>query len=457
MVLVLPFFSRVYPSRGNPCVFLVFLLLWIPGCGLWNPGDSLDYEPSRVPVGPLGVGVWLPAGLEEFRFGGADQDLLLGLKINQIEWLQRAVRDSATAEEIAMAFCNRAGVRMPVYYEPRGYSPYDKLHNWAARARPGPGFAEAVRQRVRSLRGQWGGAPGFWGYLVGHEDYRREYYPALRQTVEVLRQEDPLRPAITAGRIDSYPAVERFLDAFFIEGGEPNVFQHEHYVFRADVPLSGKRLQRRLDELVEGYDRVARRLQGRHGRWHAIVQAQGEERDGEAFYRKPTPAELRVQVGMALSRGASGIVYFLYSSGVEEVRNAEGRVVQTRVYAGLVDQEGMPASGYFAAQEINGLQQQMSPALEGLRFHGGFSHRRLLENPLLRRADEDLEFGLFGDGVGETHLLVVNRRTTEARSVKLGVGRPRVEDAVTGQVLKIVEGEVEVELEAGGFRLFAIH
>ena len=46
---------------------------------------------------------------------------------------------------------------------------------------------EAVRERVRGLQRQWAGESGFGGYLVGHEDYRREYYPALRRTVEALR------------------------------------------------------------------------------------------------------------------------------------------------------------------------------------------------------------------------------------------------------------------------------
>lgn len=430
-------------------------MLLFSGCGLWNPAGSLDYEPGRVEMGPLVVGVWLPAGLDEFRFEPADQERLLDLGINQIEWLQPAKSDSATAEEITMAFCGRTGLRMPVYYPPPGFSPHDKLHDWA-RAKPTADFSEQVRQRVHGLQQQWDGSPGFWGYLVGHEDYKKEYYPALRQLVEVLTEEDPERPAITVGRIDHYRAVDAFLDAFFVEGGEANVFQHEHYVFRGEVPLSGKRLRRSLNRLVEGYDRVSRHLQGRHGRWHAIVQVQGEIRDGNIFYRKPSPEEISVQVGMALSRGASGIVYFLYSSGLEEVRDGDGKVVETRFYEGLVDREGMPTPAYVAVQRVNAQLRQMSPALEKLHFHGGFSHRKLMENPLLLRGDTDLEFGLFGDGVVETHLLLVNRRTTERRMVDLEVGGERVVDAANGEELEVVQGEVQVKLEAGGFRLLEI-
>lgn len=440
----------------NLRIAVLMLLLVFSGCGLWNPANSLDFAPSRVPVGELTVGVWLPAGLEEFRFGAEDQVRLVELGINWVEWLQRAVVDSVTAEELAMGFCGRTGIRMPVYYEPRGFFPYDKLHNWAARAKVEAGFGEEVRQRVRRLREQWGESPGFGGYLVGHEDYRKALYPALEQVVAVLREEDPGRPAFTVGGIDSYPAVDGFLEAFFQEGGVPNVFQHEQYVFRADVPLEGRKLQRRLDELVGGYDRVARRLQGRYGRWHAIVQAQGETRDGMPFYRGPTGAELSVQVGLALARGASGVVYFLYSSGVEEVLNGEGEIVQRRFYAGLVDADGAPTGTYRAAQRINAELGALSPALETLHFHGGFASGKVAENPLLRRGDGDLEFGLFGDGAEVTHLLVVNRRTTEKRTVGLVVEGDEVVDVATGEGLDVEEGRVQVELEAGGFRLLAI-
>ena len=439
---------------GGLCAgLLVCAAMW--GCGLWNPAGSPDYEPSRLPVGELAIGVWLPAGLEEFRFGVEDQERLVDLGINRIEWLQRAAVDSLTAEEIAIRFCDRVGLRMPVYYEPRGFSPHDKLHDWA-RAKPAADFEGEVRLRVRLLREQWSGSPGFWGYLIGHEDYRKEYYPGLAQLVEVLRDEDAARPAISVGRLDHYQKVDRFFNALFVEGGTPNVFQQEHYVFRGDVPLEGKGLKRRLNELVEGYDRVARKLQGRHGRWHAIVQAQGETREGVAFYRKPTAAEMRVQVGLALSRGAAGIIYFLYSSGLEEMRDGEGNVVERRYYEGLVERDGTPAEGYEEVRRINAELRRIAPVLERLHFHGGFSHRRLMVNPLLLQGDDDLEFGLFGDGIEATHLLVINRRTMEDRTVELGVGGASVRDASTGDALEVANGGVRVDMEAGGFRLLQI-
>ena len=65
----------------------------------------------------------------------------------------------------------------------------------------------------------------------------------------------------------------------------------------------------------------------------------------------------------------------------------------------------------------------------------------------------DLAFGLFGDGVNASHLLVVNRRTDADREVELEVHGERVEDAISGKRFELLDGKFQVQLEAGGFRL----
>ena len=121
-------------------------------CDLINPANSQDYSPSRVSVGELTISTWLPAGLAEFRLSAADEANLAGLGLTQIEWLQRTGIGDSTAEELAMGFCNRAGLKMPVYYEPPGFSPYDKLHNWATTPDVAADFNETVRERVQGLK-----------------------------------------------------------------------------------------------------------------------------------------------------------------------------------------------------------------------------------------------------------------------------------------------------------------
>lgn len=437
------------------------VLLLTSACDLINPANSQDYSPSRLPVGELTLSTWLPAGLPDFRLTGQDESNLANLGLTEIEWLQRVGDGDSTAEELAMVFCDRAGLTMPVYYEAPGFSPYDKLHNWATKSEVGPDFEEAVRARVLGLKSRWTGSAGFGGYLIGHEDYSSRFYAALGQTVSVLRSEDPGRPAVTVGNIDHYSHVDRFLDAYFVEEGVPNIFQHEHYVFRAATPTSGRGLQRNLDDLVAGYGRVARHLQDRLGRWHAIVQVQSETRDGNGeqglYYRKPTGAEIAVQTGLALARGASGIVYFLYSSGIEEVPDGNGNLLQLRVYEGIVDVDGAATPTYEAVQRINAQLSALSPFLAPLHFHGGYaSSRGLPDDAPVVSADDDLELGFFGNREIETHVLVVNRRPEEARAVRLVITAQGARDALSSEELAIDQGTATLSLEAGGMQLIEL-
>ena len=428
---------------------LVLIALLGAGCDLANPADSSEYLPARLSMGPLEIAAWLPAGMgTEVRL---DEDQLVGLGITHLEWLQRAEAGGLSAETLAMQFCSRAGLRMPVYYEPPGYSPYDKLRNWATKSHVGEGFDDSLAARAQALVDHWRGEPGLAGYLIGHEDYSRDYYPALARTVGALARAGALHPAYTVGNIDSYAKRERFLDAFFQEGGAANIFQHEHYVFRADVPDSGRVVERRLDDLAAGYGRVARAVQGRNGRWQAIIQSHAETRGGTAYYRQPSPAELRVQAGLALARGASGIVYFLHSSGEERVLNSAGEVIQVRTYDGLVSEEGRLSETYLGAADLNAQLAALSPVLEPLHFHGGYRGDRLPRGTPLMPADADLDFGFYGDGQTISHVLVVNRLTHRGREAGLVVPDYRIDEVHTGAVLG--DSRATLTLAAGDFQL----
>jgi hypothetical protein len=91
-----------------------------------------------------------------------------------------------------------------------------------------------------------------------------------------------------------------------------------------------------------------------------------------------------------------------------------------------------------------------------LHYHGGFSSREFRRNPLVFEPQVDLEFGLFGNGVMPSHVLIVNRQTQNARNVQLSVGGDHVQDALTGDMLEVVDGKVVVSLNAGGLRLLEI-
>ena len=411
-----------------------------------------------MPVGALTVSVWLPAGFgEEIQLGAADQQRLVDLGINQMQWLQRATDEAGSAEAQAMQFASRQGLSLPVYYEPPGFTPYDKLRNWAARQDAGTDFDAEVTTRAEALASHWGGENGFAGYLIGHEDYRADSYDALGRTVRILRDVDSLRPAISVGRLDNYPKKERFLDALFIGGGEPNQFQHEHYVFRGTVPTTwGNPLRERVRSLASGYDRVARHLRDRPGRWHAVIQVHGEDRDGTPFYRKPTTAEIRLQAGLALARGASGIVYFLYSSGEEIIYHSDGSVRQRRDYHGLVDLAREPGQRYTAVRELNEQLSDLSTVLAPLYFRGGYISRHVPSDEPVGTDQIDVDLAYFGDRAESTHVLVVNRNTSTTRQIELQL-RPGTSwvDAVTGELLVFETDRMTVTVEAGGMLLLA--
>ncbi|MBT3343992.1 MAG: hypothetical protein HN712_19745 [Gemmatimonadetes bacterium] len=427
-------------------------------CGGSGPLHDRPAGPSAVPVGELTRSVWLPAGFgDEIQLGTRDRQLLLELGINQMQWLQRAEDDAGSAEAQALAFASEHGLSLPLYYEPPGFSPYDKLHNWAGRNETEDSFDADVTTRVEALVARWGGQSGFGGYLIGHEDYRVASYDALARTVRVLRDVDSLRPAVVVGRLNNYARKREFLEALFADGGEPNHFQHEHYVFGGDVPTAwGSELRDRVKALAHSYDGVARDLRDRPGRWHAVVQVHGEDRDGVVFYRNPTAAEIRLQAGLALSRGASGIVYFLYSSGEEVIYHSDGSVRQRRDYHGLVDLAREPSGRYDAVRELNAKLEAVSGVLAPLYFRGGYvAEHAPVDEPIgCEAADVDLAF--FGDLSRSTHVLVVNRNTSVAREIELQL-RPGTSwiDATDGELLAWETDRTTVTVEAGGLLLLA--
>ncbi len=443
-------------ARFSHVLLLLCAALLATACGGEAPLHARAAGPNSLPVGDLTLSVWLPAGFgDDVQLRADDQQQLVDLGINQMQWLQRAEDEAGSAEAQAMTFASHAGMALPVYYEAPGFSPYDKLHNWAARNEADVTFDAQVTQRAQALVSRWGNESGFGGYLIGHEDYRAAAYDALGRTVKVLRDVDSLRPAVVVGRLDSYPRKERFLDALFAEGGEANIFQHEHYVFRGKVPTEwGDDLRRPVGELVDGYNGLARDLRDRHGRWHAIVQVQGEDRDGEVFYRKPTPAEIRLQTSLALSRGASGIVYFLYSSGEEVIRREDGSVRQRRIYHGLVDLARQPGARYAAVAELNKTLAALSDVLSPLFFRGGYKGRAVPADEPIHTATEDVDLAFFGDRSKSTHVMVVNRNTNSSRSValQLPAGTSWI-DALHGELIAFETDQATVDVEAGSLRL----
>ena len=497
----------------------------LAACDGGNPTSPQIHggEKSQVPIGLLTIGSWLPFGVTATDLRLMTRDLEQELLLNQIQFSLReqfAVEDirdiipaflaesivaadgSLTTEQLTSAFIQQTNLTMPLYYEPRGFSDHDKLENWAtcnfrdafkAQCDTLPGFADTVQTIIRTLQEQYaalnGSLSGLQGYLVmneiANENYTPEYYAAMTKAIEVIRAADPDRPALVVSvdtEFDAAGSVEEVMRAFFRGYDPPNIFQQDHYVFRKDIPREAedpqqrkkKTVQKQLDKLLQGYDRVCRLVVENKGRWHAIVQVQGEDRPGQrlsAQLRIPEPGEIGVQVGLGLSRGASGIVYFVHGSGIE--------VASGWQYHGLVDVDGNPTPRYDTVKGINGYLNSIRIELESLYFHASISwieadkSSEIPQNGLFRGVDIKrsdggldeggrLEFGVFGDGEDNTHLLVVNRRTHSAQTVELLVVAEPVFDVATGEELEVedtivrklrLDRKLSIDLEPGGFRL----
>lgn len=488
----------------RPHLLIMLYMPWLICCGdgPTAPVAVRESQISQVPIGPLTIGSWLPFGIAATNLELMTTDLERDLYLNQIEFSLREMvavadvadivstsrYDSLSIEQVTAAFVQRTNLAMPLFYEPRGFSDHDKLENWAtcnfptafvAGCENDPGYAEQVRTIIRALKEQYialnGSLVGIQGYLVmneiGNPAYTPDYYSALAAAIRIIRAEDPERPALVVSgvrELDEHGSSEEFMRAFFQGHDPPNIFQHEHYVFWEDVAVEGaagrgqrgrRNVQEQLDLLLQGYDLVSRLVVENKGRWHAIIQAQSEDRGAKLGFRAPQPGELRVQVGLALSRGAAGIIYFVHSSGTEAATGWN--------YSGLIDGLGVGNERYQTVREINRYLQAIGDELAALYFHRVISWSAMAQfvpqNEFFASVDgQQLEFGLFGDGQRATHLLVVNRRTDRAQEVELRVVAEPVFDVATGEQLQVVDSfarklhrdrKLTLELAPGGFQL----
>ena len=116
----------------------------------------------------------------------------------------------------------------------------------------------------------------------------------------------------------------------------------------------------------------------------------------------------------------------------------------------------MPTASYTAVKALNADLAELSDQLAPLHFHGALSSRFLLDNEWVETVDDDLEIGLFGDGIAPTYLLVVNRRAHAARRVRVEVRANEVVDALTGESLALMGNAVEFAIGAGAFRFLRL-
>jgi len=143
-------------------------------------------------------------------------------------------------------------------------------------------------------------------------------------------------------------------------------------------------------------------------------------------YRDPSEAEMRWQAFQALAFGARGLSYFAYWTPVG-VGDGPGM----RFRHGLIE-GGVATRHYFEAQRINAAASAVAALLRA--FHPVAAASGDLDRvlpPDLRVGGDPVTAGLFRNDLGETAVLLVNRRYDEPAHVHLqalGEATPRLFD-----------------------------
>ncbi len=219
----------------------------------------------------------------------------------------------------------------------------------------GPGSDDHNRlgAQVDSLAAKWTMmeyARGFFGYFIGHESdpkgaggiYDSATYGNLRTVIDSIRNHDRERAIVVvgnAGNTGTWTLGEQalFRDVFFrsdmdVNPGPANILMNQQYILWCSTD-SDTEVRTRIDQALNpSLDRArnlinAARGDGRKAEWYQIVNVNNEYVSNskcwhgcstgttkEAHYRRPNLAELKAQANLALARGATGILYFAYTS-----------------------------------------------------------------------------------------------------------------------------------------------
>ena len=308
-------------------------------------------------------------------------------------------------------------------------------------------------EAVDSLATKWTAYDGFYGYRIGHEAdpcggdggvYNSATYDNMVTVIDSIRAYDTEHRIVAVGNTfaPAWTSAEqtafgrRFFRPNTTTTGDPdpspaNIFMQEIYFLRHGDSAEN-RVQARFDLLRVGLDAIGTmvrtaRNNNRKAEWHFIANVgdQWQTTSGSTtpcnqhYLRDPTVAELNAQVNMALSRGATGITYFLYtSSAPNSCDDHDYR------YEGLVEYQDRSNRNqrnrravWNTVRTVNNTLRTLGDTLNPLTWDAGFPSNRLSDATLVdavRYATAGrLEFGVFHDDDAD-YVLVVNRHNLRA-------------------------------------------
>jgi len=323
---------------------------------------------------------------------------------------------------------------------------------------------------------------GFWGYFVGHEAdpdwdgnpythgiYDSLTYVNLKTVIDSIRKYDPDRRIYVtgdAGNHSTWTIQEQnaFINTFFRPYSESpaNVFANERYILWCsstveDGPDSS--VQARLDALVPSLDRSRNMVMAardslsprREAEWFHTINVNDEYWNdatddcwstGERpHYRKPSRAEIKVQAYMALARGATGIMYFAYTSNAEPVDFSGGAEAW---YHGIVRfmTDGDPRPKYAMADTLASINDTLAVIGDTLKaavlrdssaFRGNFTASSIPTECLI----EDITNGSGGDA-GRVEIGLFRDAKEALADYILIVNRDNILTGVTPQTIDII-------------------
>ncbi len=286
---------------------------------VWRVGAPMNDRtvPERSPLQDFfPFGVYLPMEFSaNFKHEGLN---------DRWEWLERALADIAKR---GMNFTSVTNLslgeldRLAALHEKHGLRMNPQMGQLNLKHVPEKLALKRLTRTVARYRGR----SVIAGWAVG-EEFHTSHIPLLDLPHEIVHAVDPS---------NSLALIQHKTELFRLTGQKLDVriAWRDIYPFFADPRHGPTTFGASMNYYEDELDKC-QRLLPRGASLCAMPQAQHEFYGGRFVYRKPTPAEIRLQAWAALAKGAKGIAYFLYPSRPPKEKGQPSPMEGLRLYDG---------------------------------------------------------------------------------------------------------------------------
>lgn len=280
----------------------------------------------------------------------------------------------------------------------------------------------------------------WWPRSTGCNDsnYTKSLWPRLQYAAQKIKEVDPNRNHKSVAISGLMPNI-----GFFDNVPSLDVLQNNVYVFYSTTAKRYLDQQYQLNDLLNHYNGTINQLRLKETEWQAIIQSQRDYRIMDTFQlRRPTFEEIRVQAYLSISRGARGIISFVYGSLAPSIYG-EGAGEYTTIspllsggfssgqsifrYDGLVDGDRKPFNAFnnndpefmHAFDYVKNIYlelAQIGPVIKKLKHFNYFSNISIPSNNsanIFSISGDKIEVGTFkrmDEGIDSTnYFILVNR------------------------------------------------